>query len=142
MDSQKISVETIVSAPRATAWAAHTQAEHITGWNFASDDWQCPSAEVDLREGGRMTSRMEAKDGSMGFDFGGTFETVEPEQETVLRLDDGRMSRTTFEEAESGTKVTTTFDAESMNPVEMQRQGWQAILDNYRRYTERLASGE
>ena len=141
MDAQKITVETTVAAPPATAWAAHTQGRHITGWNFASDDWHCPSAEVDLRTGGRMTSRMEAKDSSMDFEFGGTYESVVPERETVMRMDDGRMSRTTFEEVEGGTKVTTTFDAETTNPIEMQRQGWQAILDNYRRYVETMAPG-
>ena len=140
MDTQKITVETTVAAPPATAWAAHTQGDHITGWNFASDDWHCPKAEVDLREGGRMTSQMEAKDGSMGFEFGGTFESVDPGRETVMRMDDGRVSRTTFEEVEGGTRVTTTFDAEHTHPIEMQRQGWQAILENYRIYTERLAS--
>ena len=126
-----ITVETVVPVSREAAWDAYTTPDHITRWNFASPDWTCPSADVDLREGGRHTARMEAKDGSFGFDFGGTYEKVDAPSALDLRLDDGRLSSTTFTEEEGGTRVRTVFEPEGSNPVEMQRDGWQAILDNY-----------
>ena len=138
MSDQQITVETRIAAPRDAVWQAFTTPEGITQWNFASDDWQCPHAEVDLREGGRHTARMEAKDGSMGFDFGGTYREVDPQNALLLEMDDGRLSRTAFAEEDDGiTHVTTTFDADDAHPAEMQRAGWQAILDNFRAYVER-----
>jgi uncharacterized protein YndB with AHSA1/START domain len=100
-------------------------------WNFASDDWCCPAAEVDLRPGGIHKARMEARDGSFGFDFAGTYSEVDAHKALTLVLGDGRESRTTFAACDGGTRVETTFDAESQNPVEMQRDGWQAILDSF-----------
>ena len=100
-------------------------------WNFASPEWHCPSAEVDLRVGGRHCARMEAKDGSMGFDYEGSYEVVLSEREIVLLLDDGRRAHTTFEAEVGGTRIETVFDADTAAPAEMQREGWQAILDNY-----------
>ena len=136
MTAQTITVETTVAAPIQDSWRAYTSPEHITQWNFASDDWCCPHAEVDLRPGGKQKSRMEAKDGSMGFDFEGTYEEVDPMRSITLVLDDGRKSRTTFDEAADGTMIKTTFDADPQHSVEMQRDGWQAILDNFKAHVE------
>ncbi|MEZ5460684.1 SRPBCC family protein [Dokdonella sp.] len=132
----KIKIETIVAAPVERVWEAFTSPADIVRWNFASDDWCCPDAKVDLRAGGNYTARMEAKDGSFGFDFEGVYEEVAPHSAVTLAMSDGRKARTTFEPSGSSTRVTTEFDAESENPVEMQRNGWQAILDNFRRHVE------
>ena len=126
-----VTIETLVPVPPERAWAAYTDAEAITRWNAASPDWCCPAARVDLRPGGRHHARMEARDGSMGFDFEGTYEEVAPPALLSLRLDDGRLSRTTFEAEGDGTRVRTVFDPETTHPVEMQKAGWQAILDSY-----------
>lgn len=139
MTLQTITVQASVSAPVPTVWAAYTTPANIMQWNFASDDWCCPAAEVDLRVGGRQSARMEARDGSMGFEFGGTYEEVVPEKALTLVMDDGRRARTTFEEEAGRTVVTTTFDAETMNPVDMQRDGWQAILNNFKAHVEAQA---
>lgn len=138
--SGPITVETHVPVSPQAAWDAFTDPKAITQWNFASPDWCCPKAEVDLRLGGRQVARMEAKDGSMGFDFGGTFVEVDDARSLVLELDDGRLSRTGFEAEAGGTRVRTVFDPEPTNPVEMQRAGWQAIMDNYAAYVRREAS--
>jgi len=132
----KISIETTVAAPVARVWEAFTTPTHIVQWNFASDDWCCPSAEVDLRVGGAHKARMEAKDGSFGFDFEGTYEEVTWHRAITLAMRDGRNTRTTFEPAGTSTRVITVFDAERENSVEMQRDGWQAILDNFKRHVE------
>jgi uncharacterized protein YndB with AHSA1/START domain len=122
------------------AWALFTDPDSIPKWNFASDDWHCPSARVDLVVGGTHSARMEAKDGSFGFDFEGVYSEMEPPHALTLVLGDGRASRTTFVASPAGTIVETRFEAETQNPAEMQRQGWQAILDNYRRLAERTAA--
>lgn len=137
MTAQTVTIEATIHAPIDDVWRAYTTPEGITQWNFASEDWCCPHAEVDLRPGGTHTARMEAKDGSFGFDFGGVYETVEPGRAITLVLGDGRRSRTTFATVDGRTVVRTTFDAEGQNPVEMQRSGWQAILDNFKAYAER-----
>lgn len=136
--TRQITVETHVAAPPDRAWRAFTTPAAITEWNFATPDWCCPSAEVDLRVGGAYSARMVARDGSMGFDFAGTYDEVEPERALTLRLLDGRYARTTFETEAGGTRVRTVFDPESENPAEMQRDGWQAILDNYAAYVRRI----
>lgn len=136
MTNQTITVETTIAAPVEEVWSAYTSPDDITQWNFANDDWCCPRAEVDLRPGGNQTSRMEAKDGSMGFDFEGTYEEIEPHKSITLVLDDGRKSRTTFADTSGKTHVATTFDAEAQNSTEMQRAGWQAILNNFREHVE------
>lgn len=136
--SHQITIETVVPATPEQAWRAFTTAEAITRWNFASPDWCCPSAQVDLRVGGTHSARMEACDGSVGFDFAGVYEEVEPYQAVTLRMDDGRAARTTFEAESSGTRVRTVFDAEAENSLELQREGWQAILDNYAAYVRSL----
>jgi uncharacterized protein YndB with AHSA1/START domain len=132
--TEPIVVETHVPVPPEAAWHAFTDPAAITRWNFATPEWCCPHAEVDLRPGGRHVARMEARDGSMGFDFEGSYEEVDAPRRLVLKLDDGRLSRTMFEPDGRGTRVRTQFDPETSHPVEMQRDGWQAILDNYSAY--------
>lgn len=139
MTTQQITVSTDVKAPVERVWQAYTTPADITRWNFASDDWCCPRAEADLRVGGNYRARMEAKDGSFGFDFEAVYEEVEPGKAVTMAMTDGREARTTFEATDTGTKVTTVFDAESENPVEMQRDGWQAILNNFKAHVERSA---
>ncbi|MCK7590493.1 SRPBCC family protein [Subsaxibacter sp. CAU 1640] len=136
METTKVTVETTVNAEPQKAWDYYTQPEHITQWNFASDDWCCPKAENDVRVGGKMKSRMEAKDGSMGFDFEATYDKVENQKALVYTMPDGRQVRTDFKEEKGKTTITTVFDAENQNPVEMQKGGWQAILDNYKKHVE------
>ena len=134
-----IIVETHVPVPPQAAWDAYNNAAAIMQWNFASPDWCCPNAEVDLCKGGRHLARMEARDGSMGFDFEGTYESVDAPAALTLRLDDGRLSRATFQAEDGGTRVRTVFDPEPAHPVDMQRDGWQAILDNYASYVKGAA---
>ena len=134
--SEQIVIESLVNRPRQLVWACYNQPEHIVKWNFASDDWRCPSAEVDLCVGGRLHTRMEAKDGSFGFDFEAIYDEVLDGVLVAYTLSDGRQVQTTFEDRGAGTQVTTRFAAESENPVDMQRAGWQAILDNFARYVE------
>jgi uncharacterized protein YndB with AHSA1/START domain len=136
MNTRKITIDTTIAAPVEEVWRAYTTPGDITRWNVASDDWCCPRAEVDLRVGGTHKARMEAKDGSFGFDFEAIYDEVDPPKAITLAMDDGRTARTTFEAMGTGTRVTTVFDAEAQNPIEMQRDGWQAILNNFRRYVE------
>ena len=132
----EISIETIVNASIETVWAAWTTPKHVTQWNFASTDWECPRAEVDLQVGGRFNYRMEAKDGSMGFDFEGTFTSIEPGKEIVYTLGDDRKVTIKFEETEVAVKVIETFRAEDDLSAEQQRQGWQSILNNFKKHVE------
>ena len=134
---EKITIKANVNAPIAKVWNFWGAPEHITKWCQASDDWHAPSAENDLRTGGKFTTRMEAKDGSFGFDFGGIYDEVIEHQLIAYTMEDGRTVKITFEEKEGVTEIIETFDPESENPVEMQRDGWQAILDNFKAYTER-----
>ena len=131
-----ITVQATVHAPVEKVWEMWTQPEHITNWNFASGDWHAPRAENDLRPGGKFSYRMEAKDGSMGFDFSGAFTLINKNKNLDFRLDDGRQVQVHFSEVDGGTFVMENFEAEGMNPVEMQKAGWQAILDNFKRYAE------
>lgn len=136
MSIAKITVEATINADINKAWDAWTNPEHITKWNFATDDWQCPKAENDLRPGGQYFARMEAKDGSFGFDFEAVYDEVVPLEKIAYTMADGRQATSTFENLGDTTKVVTVFDAESVNPVEMQQQGWQMILNNFKKYTE------
>jgi uncharacterized protein YndB with AHSA1/START domain len=129
----KISVSVEVNAPVARAWDAYTSPEAINQWNFASDDWQCRDAMVDLRVGGSFSSHMEAKDGSFGFDFEGTYTNIVERQLIEYSFGD-RSASVAFEQVGEGSKVTVEFDTEDENSVEMQRDGWQAILSNYAKY--------
>ncbi len=142
MTKNSITVKALVNAPVQIAWRAYTNPIAVTQWNFASDDWYCPTAENDLRVGGKMKSRMEAKDGSFGFDFEATYEEVIDQKKLVYGLVDGRKVVITFESDGDKTNVVTTFDAESENPLEMQEAGWQAILNNYKAYAERAVRME
>jgi uncharacterized protein YndB with AHSA1/START domain len=131
-----INIESLISSDVKKVWDYWTTPKHITKWNFASDDWHCPKAENDLRAGGKLKNRMEAKDGSFGFDFEAIYDEVIDQKKIVYTMADGRKATTTFENQGNKIKVTTTFDAENENPVEMQRTGWQAILDNFKKYVE------
>jgi uncharacterized protein YndB with AHSA1/START domain len=136
MENQKIVVETIINAPISKVWENWTEPKHITQWNNASDDWHTPHAENDLRVGGKFLSRMEAKDGSFGFDFEGVYSEIIPFKKIRYGLEDGREVETIFAENGETTKIITTFDAENENPIEMQKGGWQAILNNFKKYVE------
>jgi uncharacterized protein YndB with AHSA1/START domain len=128
-----ITVEAFTPAPLASAWCAYSNPADIQQWNAASDDWHTPRAAVDFREGGRFSSRMEAKDGSMGFDFEGTYTRIVEHQLIEYTFGD-RTCRVTFAEQNGGTAVTVTFEAETEFSPEQQRQGWQAILDRFARH--------
>ncbi len=136
MDKITVSVE--VNAPIEKVWEYWNQPEHITQWAFASDDWEAPSAENDLREGGKFKTVMAARDKSTSFDFTGTYTKVEDQKliEYDMDGDDHRHAKVEFEEIPTGTKVTETFDPENINSEEMQRNGWQSILDNFKKCVE------
>ena len=129
-------MEAAIGAPLKKVWEYWTLPEHITQWSFASDEWHTPSAENDLRAGGKFLSRMEARDGSMGFDFAGVYDEVTEGKSISYTLGDGRKVQVIFAENGDSTKVVETFDPEAINPVEMQKGGWQAILDNFKKYAE------
>jgi uncharacterized protein YndB with AHSA1/START domain len=129
----QITVSTVVAAPIATVWAAYNAPEAIKVWNTASPDWHTTASTVDLRVGGQFSSRMEAKDGSFGFDFAGEYTKVEAPHLLEYRFG-GRTGRVEFADGPAGVTVTVTFDAEDTYPVEQQRTGWQAILDSFGRY--------
>ena len=131
-----ITVEATILAPVEKVWELWTTPHHIMKWNNASDNWHTPRAENDLRVGGRFVSHMAAKDGSVGFDFGGIYDEVNTNKRIAYTMDDGRKNAITFTGSGSQTKVSETFDAESENSVELQRTGWQAILNNFKKYTE------
>jgi uncharacterized protein YndB with AHSA1/START domain len=136
MSTQNITVQQVVNAPLEKVWNYFTTPQHIMQWNNASPDWHTPRAENDLRTGGRFNSRMEARDGSMGFDFWGTYDAVTPHELIAYTLGDGRKVTVQFAPEGNSTSVVEQFEAESQNPVDMQRTGWQAILDNFKAYTE------
>lgn len=136
MSKTKIEVEAIVNADNKKVWEYWTSPKHITKWNFATDDWQCPKAENDLKVGGKYSARMEAKDGSFGFDFEAIYDDVVDQKKLSYTMPDGRQAITNFENVGGKTKVTTVFDAENQNPVEMQKGGWQAIMNNFKKYAE------
>ena len=134
----KVTVEVTVNAPVEKVWKSWSEPQHITKWCAASDDWHAPKAENDLRTGGTFSTRMEAKDGSFGFDFGGVYDNVKKNELIEYTMGDGRKVRVAFTPSGDTTKIVETFDAETTNPVDMQRTGWQAILDNFKRYTETI----
>jgi len=131
-----ITVESIVKAPVEKVWKYWAGPEHITKWAAASDDWHTTRAENDLRTGGSFMSRMEAKDGSFGFDFGGVYDDVKTNELIAYTMGDGRKVTVKFSLGGNETRVIETFEAEATNPIEMQRGGWQAILDNFKKYVE------
>jgi len=131
-----ITIETTVNAPVEKVWEYWGNPEHIKQWCNASPDWHVPNAENDLQTGGKFSTRMEAKDGSFGFDFGGVYDDVKTNELIAYTLGDGRKVSAHFSSDGNTTKVVETFEAEDQNPVEMQRAGWQAILDNFKNHTE------
>lgn len=135
MTGQPITVQTTVSAPLEQVWDAYTTPEDIMQWNAASDDWHTPAAAVDLREGGSFSSRMEARDGSMGFDFAGTYTKIEKHRLIEYEFG-GRHARVEFAPEKDGVRISVAFDAESEYSIEQQREGWQAILNNFKRHVE------
>ena len=132
----KITVEATINAPVEKVWKLWTDPGHIVKWNNASDDWHTPKAENDLRVGGKFSSRMEAKDGSMGFDFSGEYQVVDIHKRIEYFMEDGREVTIKFTSKGNETTVTESFDAETINSLEMQKAGWQAILGNFKNYTE------
>lgn len=136
MSFEKITIEATINASASKVWEYYTQPKHITNWNFADPSWCCPSASNDLRIGGTYSARMEAKDGSFGFDFEATYDDVRDNEKLAYTMPDSRTVLVNFDEEAGKTKVTTLFDAEGENPIEMQRDGWQAILNNFKSYVE------
>lgn len=132
----KITVESFVKAPLDRVWNAWNSPADIQLWNAAADDWHTTKSSVDLREGGKFQSRMESKDGSQGFDFEGTYTRVVPRKTITYRMSDGREVTVEFTERPGGVQVTETFDPETENTPELQRQGWQAILDKFAQHVE------
>jgi uncharacterized protein YndB with AHSA1/START domain len=135
-DKATITIETTVAAPITKVWKYWSTPDDIKKWNAASDDWHTTKAENDLRVGGTFSSRMEAKDGSFGFDFGGIYDEVKENEYIAYTIGDGRKVKVNFLEDGGETKIVETFEAENTNSIEMQKGGWQAILDNFKNYTE------
>ncbi len=136
MEKQKITIETTISADIHKVWDFWIAPEHIINWNFASEDWYCPNAENELKEGGKFSYTMAAKDGSSSFDFAGMYTKVIQDEQIDYIMEDERKVSVAFDQKDGKTKVTETFEAETENAPEMQQQGWQAILDNFRKYVE------
>lgn len=132
-----ITIEASVNAPVSKVWDYFTQPEHITQWNAASPDWHSPSANNDLKDGGRFLFRMEARDGSFGFDFTGTYTKVIPHERIDYTMDDDREVKVQFTDNGDSTFISQTFEAEAEHPLELQREGWQSILNNFKNYTEK-----
>lgn len=135
----RITVETTINVPIYSVWEMFTAPEHITKWNNASEDWHTTSAKNDIRKGGKFLFRMEAKDKSAGFNFEGVYDEVKINQLIEYTLSDGRKVRILFVDNGDETKIVETFEAEEENPIDMQREGWQAIINNFKRYAEKIA---
>lgn len=136
MSNSKITVQASIQADTEKVWDYYTNPEHIIHWNFADPSWHCPSAENDLRIGGTYKARMEARDGSFGFDFEAVYNEVVDGEKFTYTMTDGRQADVAFQPLGDTTEVHVTFDAESENPIEMQKDGWQAILNSFKNYTE------
>ncbi len=135
-NTDKVTIETRVNAPVEKVWKIWTEPKHIMKWNNASEDWHTTRAENDLRTGGSFVSRMEAKDGSFGFDFGGTYDQVKPNELIEYTMGDGRKVQVKFKANGNETIISEVFEIETTHPKEVQRSGWQSILDNFKKYTE------
>lgn len=138
MIRKSVTVETIVDAPLEVVWKSWLEPRHVEKWNAASDDWHTPKAINDLSVGGRFVYTMAAKDGSVSFDFSGTFVEIIEYKKIVTRLDDDRRVWVSFDKSDEGVRIIETFEIEDENSEELQRMGWQAILDNFKKYTESL----
>lgn len=136
MNTTKITIQAVVAADRQKVWACYTQPEHITKWNFATDTWHCPAASNDMRVGGKYLARMEAKDSSFAFDFEAVYNEIVEGEKFTYTMPDNRVVQVSFEQTDDKTRVTLIFDPENENPVDLQRSGWQSILDNFRKYAE------
>ena len=132
----RITVEAVISAPVEKVWDCYTGPEHIMQWNQASPDWHCPASTNDLRPGGKFSSTMAAKDGSFSFDFWGIYDEVETHKKIVYTMGDGRKADVLFHDNGNSTAITVHFEPESQNSLELQQEGWQAILDSFKKYTE------
>lgn len=132
-----ITVKTAVAAPVEKVWDYWTSPKHIKKWNNASEDWHTTRAENDLRPGGKFVSRMEAKDGSAGFDFSGTYDHIRKHEYIAYTMDDGRKVSIQFTNDGNETQITETFDPEQQNSREIQKDGWQAIINNFKKYVEK-----
>lgn len=137
MQTTTFTVSVLVTATMEQVWDKWTNTQHIINWNFASEEWCCPSTSNDLVVGGEFNTRMESKDGSMGFDFEGVYTAIEPFKQIDYVLADKRTISVHFKEVAGGIQVTEIVDPEHENPVEMQQAGWQAILNNFKRHAER-----
>lgn len=135
MTRKNITIRATVLADKQKVWDYYTQPEHITKWNFADPSWHCPSAKNDMNVGGRYVARMEAKDGSFGFDFDAVYTEINKGENFTYEFG-GRLATVDFKGTDGQTEVTVTFDPETENSIELQRNGWQAILDNFKKYTE------
>jgi len=134
--NETVTVDVRIQAPMETVWEYWTSPDHIVNWNHASDDWHTAKAENDLREGGKFVYRMEAKDGSVAFDFEGTYESVRPQEALVYILEDDRRVTISFSAEADAVRVTEAFAPDTINSVELQQAGWQSILDNFKKYVE------
>jgi uncharacterized protein YndB with AHSA1/START domain len=132
-----ITVGNTINAPVQKVWEYWTKPEHITKWNNASDDWHSPSAKNDLREGGNFVYRMEARDGTMGFDFGGVYDAIRTDEYVEYTIADGRKVVVRFTQVGNATELVEEFEAEGTHSIEMQKGGWQNIVDNFKKYTEK-----
>ena len=133
-----VTIEAKINAPAEKVWNTWNDPQHVVKWNSPTPEWHTPRAENDVRTGGRFMFRMEARDGSMGFDFGGVYDVVTPYTYMEYTMGDGRKVKIFFHEKSDCIHIVQSFDAENQNPVEMQRAGWQSILDNFKKYTESL----
>ena len=135
----QVIVQTEVNQPIEQVWDLFTSPKHIVNWNFAHESWECPSASNDLQVGGQLQSRMQAKDGSFGFDLIGIYDEIKEQQSLKYHLEDGRNVEVIFENLSGDkTRITENFDPENQNPVDLQKDGWQAILNNFKTYSESL----
>ncbi|MBV8251059.1 MAG: SRPBCC family protein [Chitinophaga sp.] len=134
--SNKVTVNATIHADAKKVWEYYTAPEHITQWNFADPSWHCPSVSNDMRIGGKYVARMEAKDGSFGFDFEATYDAINPGKSFTYTIADGRQAVVDFNGNGNQTDVVVSFDPEDQNPVEMQKGGWQAILNSFKQYAE------
>ena len=135
-NAEKVTVQAVIQAPIEKVWRYWTEPAHITKWNQASEAWHAPKAENDLRVGGKFLTRMEAKDGSAGFDFAGIYNEVKLHDTLSYSMEDDRTVAITFLDQDGDTLVVETFDAEHTQPIEFQKAGWQAIMDSFKKYTE------
>lgn len=138
MKRKSVTVQTTIQASLEVVWNSWLEPRHVENWNAASDDWHTPKAINDVREGGRFVYTMAAKDGSVSFDFSGKFEEIIEHKKIVTLLDDDRRVWVNFEQSDNGVQLQETFEIEDENSEELQRMGWQAILDNFKKYTESL----